>query len=115
MSETSKDRRAARMPIYSAVLMIRGDQSWTSEVEDISATGVRITRPADWMGQSGDLFVLDMLFGQDLNIHLDARVARVSDDAIGFVFSRIPADKEIPLWSLLGRHADEQEHWRNRR
>ena len=112
MSEASNvGRRAARMPIHSAVLMIRGDQSWTSDVEDISATGVRITRPEDWIGQIGDLFVLDMIFGEDLNIHLEAKVARISVEEIGFVFARIPADKDVPLWSLLGRHADQQERW----
>lgn len=104
-------RRPARMPIRSAVLMVRGDQSWTSDVADISASGVRIDRPEDWNGQVGDLFVLDMLFDDTLNINVEARVARISHDEVGFVFARIPPDKEIPLWNLLGRHADQTEKW----
>ena len=104
-------KRHRRMPINSAVLMLRGDESWTSELMDISATGVMVRRPLDWIGQRGDRFVLDMLFGDQLNIHVEARVARVTDDEVGFVFSQIPADKETPLWNLLGGYADSLEIW----
>jgi len=104
-------KRHRRMPINSAVLMLRGDESWTSELMDISATGVMVRRPVDWIGQRGDRFVLDMLFGDQLNIHVEARVARVTDDEVGFVFSQIPADKEKPLWDLLGGYADSLEIW----
>ena len=104
-------KRHRRMPINSAVLMLRGDESWTSELMDISATGVLVRRPFDWIGQKGDRFVLDMLFGDELNIHVEARVARVADDEVGFAFSRIPPDKEAPLWNLLGGYADSLEIW----
>ncbi|MFO1495584.1 MAG: PilZ domain-containing protein [Lysobacterales bacterium] len=104
-------KRHRRMPINSAVLMLRGDESWTSELMDISATGVLVRRPFDWIGQKGDRFVLDMLFGDELNIHVEARVARVADDEVGFAFSRIPPDKEAPLWNLLGGYADSHEVW----
>lgn len=104
-------KRHRRMPINSAVLMLRGDESWTSELMDISATGVLVRRPFDWIGQRGDRFVLDMLFGDELNIHVEARVARVNDEDVGFAFSRIPPDKEAPLWNLLGGYADTLEVW----
>jgi hypothetical protein len=104
-------KRHRRMPINSAVLMLRGDESWTSELMDISATGVMVRRPVDWIGQRGDRFVLDMLFGDELNIHVEARVARVTEDEVGFAFSQIPSDKEAPLWNLLGGYADSLEIW----
>jgi len=93
--------------------MMRGDDSWSSEVIDISSTGVLVKRPIDWLGQRGDRFVLDMLVGDDLNIHVEAKVMRIDDDELGFAFSRIPADKEIPLWNLLGGYADSLELWRD--
>jgi|CXWL01.1.fsa_nt_gi hypothetical protein len=104
-------KRHRRMPINSAVLMLRGDESWTSELVDISATGVMVRRPVDWIGQRGDRFVLDMLFGDELNIHVQAQVMRVTDDHVGFAFAQIPADKETPLWDLLGGYADSLEIW----
>jgi PilZ domain len=99
------------MSVACAVLMSRGDESWTSEVRDISATGVLVRRPTEWIGQRGDRFVLDMLFGEELNIHVEAQVMRVTDIDLGFAFSRIPPDKEVPLWKLLGGYADSLELW----
>lgn len=104
-------KRHRRLPIHSAVLMLRGDESWTSELIDISATGVLVRRPVDWIGQRGDRFVLDMLIGDELNIHLVARVARVLEDQVGFAFYQIPPEKERPLWELLGGAADSLENW----
>ncbi|MEO8802913.1 MAG: PilZ domain-containing protein [Rudaea sp.] len=101
--------RHARKRINSAVLMIRGGQSWSSEIRDISATGVMVVRPQEWYGKINDEYALDMIIGDDLNIHLDATVARITDHYLGFAYSRIPPDKEVPLWTLLGGYADRLE------
>ena len=112
-AQRKEGKRHRRMPVDSAVLMLRGDESWTSDLMDISATGVLVKRPLDWIGQRGDRFVLDMLFGDQLNIHVEAVVMRVTEDELGFAFSRIPPDKEMPLWNLLGGYADTLEEWKD--
>ena len=104
-------KRPSRMPVDCAVLMSRADESWASAVQDISATGVLVAKPSDWKALPGELFVLDMLFGEELNIHVEARVARITKDEIGFAFARIPSDKETLLWNLLGGYADSLELW----
>jgi hypothetical protein len=71
-----------------------------------------VRKPNDWMGQRGDRFVLDMLVGDELNIHVEAKVARIDEEELGFEFSRIPQDKEVPLWNLLGGYADSLELYR---
>lgn len=101
--------RPARMTIRSAVLISSGHHAWTSEISDISATGVLVTKPENWRASVGDLFVLDMLIGESLDLHVEARVARVDDNQLGFAYARIPEDKEIPLWELLGGYADKLE------
>jgi hypothetical protein len=101
--------RHARMPINSAVFMMHGGESWSTDMVDISATGVMLRRPLDWRGSLGDRYVLDMLVGPELNIHLEATVARITDWHVGFAYERIPADKEAPLWDLLGSYADQIE------
>ena len=106
-------RRARRMPLESALLMCRADQAWTTEIQDLSATGLLARRPSNWNGIRGDEFVLDMLIGDSLSIHLSATVMRIDDDSIGFAFSHIPAEKEQALWSLLGGYADSLERWRD--
>jgi len=100
------------MPIQSTVLLSRGADSWTTDIEDISASGVLVRRPPGWAYCAGDLFVLDMMIGADLNIHLEATVARITSEHIGFAYTRIPSDKEAPLWNLLGGYADRLEYFR---
>jgi hypothetical protein len=101
--------RHARMRISSAVLMMRGADVWSTEIEDISATGVLVIRPDDWKGHVGDLYSLDMIVGEELNIHVEASLARVLEHSLGFAYARIPAEKEVPLWNLLGGYADRLE------
>jgi hypothetical protein len=103
--------RSARMPMQSTVLLSRGADAWTTDIEDISASGVLVRRPDGWSHPIGALFALDMMIGADLNIHLEATVARVTVDNIGFAYTRIPPDKEIPLWNLLGGYADRLEYF----
>jgi hypothetical protein len=103
--------RHARKSIHSAVLLMRGADVWSSEIEDISSTGVLVLRPQDWSGRLGELYALDMIIGEDLNIHVDATVARITSGHIGFAYARIPPDKEAPLWNLLGGYADQLEQF----
>jgi hypothetical protein len=101
--------RHARKPMLSAVLLIHGAEAWSSEVADISATGALVARPDGWDGKIGDLYALDMVIGDELNIHVDATVARITPHHLGFAYARIPPEKEVPLWNLLGGYADRLE------
>lgn len=101
--------RPARMIMRSAVFISSGHDAWTSEIADISATGVLVGRPENWRGVVGDMYVLDMLIGDSLDLHVEARLARETGDQLGFAYARIPEEKEIPLWELLGGYADRLE------
>lgn len=110
---TQNGSRHARKRIQCEVLMIHGAESWSSYLEDISATGLRVTRPAKWKGCPDDLYSLDLMFQDDLHIHLDATIARITQSHLGFAYARIPEDKEVPLWTLLGGYADTLEEIKN--
>lgn len=105
--------RPARMQIDTTVLISRHDESHPTELVDISATGALLRRPLGWVGELGQSWVLDMIFGHNLHIHLEASVARISDHHIGFSYSHIPEDKQVPLWNLLGGYADILEVWKD--
>jgi hypothetical protein len=111
MTDSAADRglRPARMPMCSMIMLSCGGDSWFAQVEDISASGARVRRPRSWRSEVGDLLVADMLVGDDFDLHFEARVARLTAEYIGLAFARIPADKEIPLWNLLGGYADRLE------
>ncbi|WHZ17863.1 MAG: hypothetical protein OJF55_000012 [Rhodanobacteraceae bacterium] len=103
--------RHARMVRQTAVLMSRRGDVWQTDLADISATGVRLARPAGWHGQTGDVWVLDMLFAEDVNVHVMAEVVRVSRENVALTFARIPEETEQALWTLLGGYADTLEPW----
>lgn len=107
MSDDSAERysRHARMPIRSIVLVSMGPLSWVTEVENISATGLLAQRPEQWGAGAGERCVLDLLIGDDLHIHLEANVTRVTQEHVGFAYTNIPEDKEHALWGLLGHYA----------
>lgn len=103
--------RHARMVRQTAVLMSRRGDVWQTDLADISATGVRLSRPTEWHGQPGDVWVLDMLFSDDVNVHVMAEVVRVSGQHIALAFARIPEQAQTALWNLLGGYADTLEPW----
>ena len=94
------------MPIRSIVLISMGPLSWVTEVENISATGILAVRPDEWNAGAGERCVIDLLVGDDLHIHLEANVTRVTPNHVGFAYTTIPEDKEHALWELLGQFAD---------
>ena len=109
MTETGSGQRPKRLSVNTAVLLSRGPRSWTSEVIDISATGILVRRPMDFVGRDGEMFVLDVVDDTDMKLHFECLLRRVEDDALGFAFSLIPPEKEVPLWELLGSAADAIE------
>lgn len=103
--------RHARMVRQTAVLMSRRGDVWQTDLADISATGARLARPGGWHGQEGDVWVLDMLFADDINVHVMAEVVRITREYIALAFARIPEDAQEALWTLLGGYADTLEAW----
>ncbi|HET7610704.1 MAG TPA: PilZ domain-containing protein [Rhodanobacteraceae bacterium] len=103
--------RHARMVRETAVLMSRRGDVWQTDLADISATGVRLARPTEWHGNPGDVWVLDMLFSDDINVHVMAEVVRVTAAHVALAFARIPEEVQVSLWNLLGGYADTLERW----
>jgi len=114
MSDEPSGQRPKRLSVNTAVLLSRGPRSWTSEVNDISATGISVRRPEGFVGNEGDLFVLDVVDDTDMKLHFECLVRRLDKEAIGFSFSAIPPEKEVPLWELLGGAADSIEPFNKR-
>ncbi|MGH8192216.1 MAG: PilZ domain-containing protein [Rhodanobacteraceae bacterium] len=110
--QTTDDHvRHARMVRQTAVLMSRRGDVWQTDLADISATGVRLARPTEWHGNAGEVWVLDMLFSDDVNVHVMAEVVRVTTSHVALVFARIPEEVQEALWNLLGGFADTLEPW----
>ncbi|HRQ63437.1 MAG TPA: PilZ domain-containing protein [Xanthomonadaceae bacterium] len=101
--------RDARMPVRTVVLVSRADHAWSSEIVDISASGARISRPDDWEGDLEDIFQLDVVISETAALHVEARVARLTAEHVGFEFTFIPESGQQLFWGLLGRYAETSQ------
>lgn len=108
-NKQEQTKRHSRMPFDSAVHMVRAGYAWSTELVDISATGLLVERPEDWVGQEGDTVVLDLVIHDSLDIHVEAEVKRLTSRTIGLQFTRIPPEREREFWSLLGEYAHKTE------
>ncbi|MFK7955558.1 MAG: PilZ domain-containing protein [Lysobacterales bacterium] len=97
------------MTLRAEVVVLRQGELWDSEVLDISASGLRIRRPEGWDGSLGEEMSIELLLVKDATISLFAKVVRYDNDVLALQFSHIPPESEIPLWTLLGEHADSLE------
>ncbi len=103
--------RYARKPITSSCLLVKQGQSIIMEVKNISASGILLSydEHTEIRLQEGDFCVLEIILNDDFNLHVEAEVTRLLNDSVGMRFIKIPEEKQIPLWELLGEHVDKIE------
>lgn len=110
MSSDSKIRYA-RKPITSSCLLVMKGESIVMEVKNISASGILLEYDENhkFKIQKGDFCVLEIILNEDFNLHVEAEATRINETGIALQFIKIPEEKQIPLWELLGEHVDRIE------
>jgi hypothetical protein len=81
------------------------------EVKNISASGILLQydEENDIKLRVDDFCVLEIILNNNFNLHVEADVVRVSEEEVALKFIKIPEEKQIPLWELLGEHVDRIE------
>jgi len=103
--------RYARKPITSSCLLVMKGQSIVMEVKNISASGILLEYDEKHEVKLvlNDFCVLEIILNEEFNLHVEAEVSRISDEGVALRFIKIPEEKQIPLWELLGEHVDKIE------
>jgi len=103
--------RYARKPITSSCLLVKQGRSIIMEVKNISASGILLdyNERGKIHLQEGDFCVLEIILNDEFSLHVEAEVTRLLGDSVGMRFIKIPEEKQIPLWELLGEHVDKIE------
>lgn len=99
-----EQRRYPRLEMYSAVMLVNGEQGYLTEVSNISLGGTSVSKPTRWAAQSGDVYTLYFIFDQDTVLSIQARVAHNQQAHIGFEFV---TGQEARATELL----EESRHW----
>lgn len=81
------DRRwAERVPYACLVTVVKDEQAWLAEVQDMSNGGCGIFRPARWTLQEADVVVLVFHEGPGPAAVVGARVAWIGETDVGFEY-----------------------------
>ena len=100
----SNRRRFSRIP-FDAVAHIkaaRGEMHLKCDVIDVSLKGLLIEKPVGWQAQLGDQFQIDLLLDHaQVIIKMQAQVAHIGDDTIGFECELIDLDSITHLKRLV--------------
>ena len=110
MSSNSKIRYA-RKPISTSCFLVIKGQSLIMEVKNISASGIllKYDENSEIRLNMENICILEIILNDEFNLHVEAEVTRINDEGVALRFIKIPEEKQIPLWELLGEHVDKIE------
>jgi hypothetical protein len=115
MSDQQSDderRRFSRIP-FEATAHInshKGELHLNCHVIDISLNGLLITTPEGWLGQMNDIYTIDLLLDHaQLVIKMEASVAHIADDTIGFNCTHIDLDSITHLKRLVELNLGDED------
>lgn len=98
----AEQRRFSRIPFEAKVTLQKKQQHWDSELVDVSLKGALITQPAEWAGDIGDAFLIDIeLNDSGVIIHMEGSVAHVEHGRVGFRCDHIDLDSITHLRRLV--------------
>ncbi|HET9050011.1 MAG TPA: PilZ domain-containing protein [Chiayiivirga sp.] len=103
-------RRCRRFPVEAVVRLYSGSAMWTTQLTDVSLSGVQVARPAQWNGAVGSRYRLDLRLDGGVVIGMGVVLARLEpNDGLGFRYTLIDMGSFQQLKRLvelnLGSHA----------
>lgn len=104
MTEHRSDEKRvfSRIAFDSDVQVTDGHGDWESTLLDISLKGVLMKTPPGWHGQPGDRCRLRIrLHGGEAEINMQATVAHVEEQSIGFRCDSLDSDSATHLRRLV--------------
>lgn len=102
--QSDERRRFSRIPFDSVAHLNshKGELHLNCHVIDISLTGLLIKTPEGWLGKMKDQYAIDLLLDNaQLVIKMEAEVAHIADDTIGFICRHIDLDSISHLKRLV--------------
>lgn len=94
-------RRFRRFPIEGTVRLYSPKAMWAAELIDLSLRGVLIARPADWNGESGGRYRLDVRLEGGVVIGMGGSLARVCEHELAFACEKIDLDSFAKLKRMV--------------
>ena len=84
--DASEKRRHPRKDVFTAAMLVTGDEGYLSEVWDLSSGGARLGKPKKWPAGAPEHLRVFFMLDQDTVIGIAARVVRNAPDHLGVMF-----------------------------
>jgi hypothetical protein len=104
MTEHRSDEKRifSRITFDASVRMTDARGEWQSSLQDISLKGALVKIPSGWQGKPGDKCRLRIiLLGGDAEIDMEAAVAHIETNSVGFRCEGIDSDSAAHLRRLI--------------
>src|SRR3990172_11442778 len=111
MNKTTPDeqRRHIRIPFDAEVRLCAAGTCWSGKLLDISLKGARTTLPADWVGQPGEYYLIQVLLDSEVAIEMEGKIAHLEADRIGFYCVHLDLDSMTHLKRLVELNLGDEE------
>ncbi len=102
-------RHYKRIPFIAEVLIRKGDQQWSCELEDISLKGLLVEAPAGVSADMGGNYQVELVLGEDVEIRMHAAISHSTNSHWGLEWSDIELDGITHLRRLLELNMGDPE------
>ena len=100
--DSTDKRKFTRIAFSATVGLATSAGDWQTELMDISLKGMLLRRPANWNGDIGEPAVIILqLEGEETGIRIEATVAHLDDNRLGFTVRHIDLDSLAHLRRLI--------------
>ena len=110
MNEQSQNKRLFSRISFDATTLIRNcDQEWETTLLDISLKGALVEKPDTWDAPIGSEYTLYITLSADTSICMEAIVAHIENDHIGFNCHHIDLDSITHLRRIVELNTGNEE------
>lgn len=79
-------RKFSRIEMYAGIFVVQGERAYLTEMQDVSAGGLSISRPGNWRDDPGGDYQLYCILEQERILCVGGRVAHEAEDTVGMLF-----------------------------
>ncbi|EJM66283.1 PilZ domain-containing protein [Pseudomonas sp. GM55] len=102
MSEHPAERRRFKRIAFDArTELSQGESTWPVKLLDLSLKGLLIERPAPWLGNPQQDFLVDIHLSEEADITMDVQLAHDDHGQLGFVCLHISLESIERLRRLI--------------
>lgn len=106
---TSNKRRFTRVPFDAEVVLHHGDDTWTSDLVDVSLKGLLVVAPAGFALPAGATLEADLMLNEEVAINTHCTLVHNTGGRIGLHIERIDMESIMHLRRLLELNLGDPE------